>query len=390
MCGCGTKEVTSDNNHNGTLDSGDCIPDACPADPDKYVKGVCGCGVPDIDSDGDGTYDCNDQCPYDKSKTSRGICGCFQADSDSNGNGTADCLEHPGGEQVYYYHNDPSGTPLAMTDFQGNTVWKASYLPFGREYSIDRAIISDRRFVGNEKDVETGLNYFSARYLDTGSGRFLSPDPVRAVDVESGEVNARILGDPQGLNLYGYAQNDPIDRIDLKGLAWSFTEQNGTFDDSPISEFLASPDMVGLMMATPSGRLLYGGFEYLAGLAKLSEEAVAVSEGELALASKGLTNAEVRTWYNTQVRSLDTSGALTRETAEGVHDARNLLKQQARDMMADRSTAAQLAKDHPLQPFEYYVEKYSKQGLEGEALWKRIIEGGTTPNATVNKQFGIK
>ena len=70
-------------------------------------------------------------------------------------------------------------------------------------------------------------------------------------------------------------------------------------------------------------------------------------------------------------------------------DARNALKQEARDMMADRAAAAELARDFPLKPVEHYIEKYSAQGFEGEALWQRVIQGGRTPNPKVNKKFGI-
>ncbi len=34
--------------------------DECPKDPDKTAPGICGCGVPDVDSDHDGVLDCND------------------------------------------------------------------------------------------------------------------------------------------------------------------------------------------------------------------------------------------------------------------------------------------------------------------------------------------
>ena len=37
--------------------------DECPLDADKYVPGLCGCGTPDVDTDGDGVPDCNDLCP---------------------------------------------------------------------------------------------------------------------------------------------------------------------------------------------------------------------------------------------------------------------------------------------------------------------------------------
>jgi hypothetical protein len=53
--------------------------DGCPDDPAKTDPGVCGCGVPDTDGDGDGTPDCNDACPADPGKTDPGMCGCGTA-----------------------------------------------------------------------------------------------------------------------------------------------------------------------------------------------------------------------------------------------------------------------------------------------------------------------
>lgn len=58
--------------------------------------------------------------------------------------------------------------------------------------------------------------------------------------------------------------------------------------------------------------------------------------------------------------------------------------------MANREAAAFLDREYPLQSFEYYLEKYSKQGYSGEELWRRIMEGGRTPNETFNKKFGIQ
>jgi serine protease AprX len=86
-CGCGVADIDSDGD--GTSD---CI-DLCPDDPNKTAPGDCGCGVADIDSDGDGTADCQDNCPIDPGKTDPGICGCGVADTDSDGDGTADCNE---------------------------------------------------------------------------------------------------------------------------------------------------------------------------------------------------------------------------------------------------------------------------------------------------------
>ncbi|MGG5507126.1 MULTISPECIES: RHS repeat-associated core domain-containing protein [unclassified Myroides] len=107
-------------------------------------------------------------------------------------------------------------------------------------------------------------------------------------------------------------------------------------------------------------------------------------------AKSGLTNAEARLWYNNQAKSLNTSVALTEQNAITLHRQRNALKTQTRAMMADREAAKMLDKIYPIQPFSYYVNKYSKQGFSGEKLWEKIIQGSTTPNKNVNAKFGIK
>jgi RHS repeat-associated protein len=83
---------------------------------------------------------------------------------------------------------------------------------------LSEALIdNNRQFIGKEKDTETGLDYFGARYMEVGVGRFLTPDPVRIVDVATGEVNPTILSDPQRLNVYGYGLNNPYRYVDPDG-----------------------------------------------------------------------------------------------------------------------------------------------------------------------------
>ncbi len=84
-CGCGVPDTDSDGD--GTAD---CV-DQCDNDPSKTVPGTCGCNAADTDGDGDGTLDCNDQCPTDRNKTVPGACGCNTADTDGDGDGTLDC-----------------------------------------------------------------------------------------------------------------------------------------------------------------------------------------------------------------------------------------------------------------------------------------------------------
>ena len=68
-------------------------------------------------------------------------------------------------------------------------------------------------FTGKERDAETGLDYFGARYMSAAQGRFVSPDwsetpqPVPYAD----------FSDPQTLNLYSYARNNPLIFTDPDG-----------------------------------------------------------------------------------------------------------------------------------------------------------------------------
>jgi RHS repeat-associated protein len=80
---------------------------------------------------------------------------------------------------------------------------------------------------GKERDAETGLDYFNARYYESSMGRFLSPDwstrrtpgstlPLDPADDKWPVPYAR-LENPQSLNLYSYVLNNPLGRADADG-----------------------------------------------------------------------------------------------------------------------------------------------------------------------------
>src|SRR5882724_378481 len=69
-----------------------------------------------------------------------------------------------------------------------------------------------------ERDNETGLDYFGARYYGNAQGRFTSYDPVF--------VTALRLIDPQRLNLYSYARNNPLKFVDPDGNDIVITAKN--------------------------------------------------------------------------------------------------------------------------------------------------------------------
>ncbi|MCL5022341.1 MAG: RHS repeat-associated core domain-containing protein [Nitrospirae bacterium] len=93
-----------------------------------------------------------------------------------------------------------------MTDANGAVVRRADYRPFGEEQSIDpQTTENDMKFVGKEKDKETGLYYFGARYMRPEIGRFVTTDPVGPVDPRTSKTNYAMLANPQRLNRYAYS-----------------------------------------------------------------------------------------------------------------------------------------------------------------------------------------
>jgi RHS repeat-associated protein len=65
-------------------------------------------------------------------------------------------------------------------------------------------------FTGKERDTESGNDYFGARYYASSMGRFMSPDPSQLYYADP--------TNPQSLNLYSYALNNPLKNTDPTGL----------------------------------------------------------------------------------------------------------------------------------------------------------------------------
>jgi RHS repeat-associated protein len=80
----------------------------------------------------------------------------------------------------------------------------------------------DYKSTGKERDTESGLDYFGARYYGSSMGRFMSPDP-------SGLMYADITN-PQSFNLYSYAQNNPLINTDPSGMECVWDD--GSFDSA--------------------------------------------------------------------------------------------------------------------------------------------------------------
>jgi RHS repeat-associated protein len=79
--------------------------------------------------------------------------------------------------------------------------------PCAREHAQVRSIST-----GKERDQETGLDYFGARYHSSAQARFSSPDPKSA---------GADLQNPQSWNGYAYVLNNPLVYVDPNG-KWPF------------------------------------------------------------------------------------------------------------------------------------------------------------------------
>jgi RHS repeat-associated protein len=128
------------------------------------------------------------------------------------------------GADVKWLVSDHLGTPR-MTVGQAGTlaaVRRHDYLPFGEEltpgmgnnsplrgagYGYEQEGVR-QKFTGKERDIETGLDYFIARYYSNVQGRFTKPD-IPLLD-----QNPR---NPQSLNLFAYVRNNPLKFSDPTG-----------------------------------------------------------------------------------------------------------------------------------------------------------------------------
>ena len=128
------------------------------------------------------------------------------------------------GPQVNWLVSDHLGTARMIFDQTGSlaNTKRHDYLPFGEElvaptggrttgqgYSAGDGV--RQQFAEKERDTETGLDYFGARYYSSIQGRFVSPDPL----LSSGRQMH-----PQSWNRYSYVMNEPLSLTDPSGMDW--------------------------------------------------------------------------------------------------------------------------------------------------------------------------
>jgi RHS repeat-associated protein len=127
-----------------------------------------------------------------------------QQTSSGNATGTA---------KTRYIHPDHLGSTNVVTDASGTVVQTLDYYPYGatRINTNTGGADSARKYIGQFSD-QSNLDYLQARYYDPNRGQFLSQDPVFL-----GDPKTQNLADPQSLNSYSYAEDNPIKNKDPNG-----------------------------------------------------------------------------------------------------------------------------------------------------------------------------
>ena len=130
----------------------------------------------------------------------------------------------PPAERVRYYHQDHLGSSNVVADANGTLVEEVAFYAFGHPrntHSPAGTCTTRYLFTQKERDEESGLQYFEARYLSGNLARFVSVDPL--VSARSRPNVAAVnrlpdLSNPQLLNPYAYGANNPPRFFDPTGL----------------------------------------------------------------------------------------------------------------------------------------------------------------------------
>jgi RHS repeat-associated protein len=117
------------------------------------------------------------------------------------------------GYGLHFYLTDALGSRRVQTDPAGIPEQTCQSLPFGDQLYCtgSPAFPTEHHFTGKERDAESGLDYFGARYYASSMGRWSSPDPSGLVFADP--------SDPQSLNLYAYVGNHALSYVDPYGLS---------------------------------------------------------------------------------------------------------------------------------------------------------------------------
>lgn len=135
---------------------------------------------------------------------------------------------------IRYQYSNHLGSATLETDSNGAIISYEEYHPYGStsyrssKSNVDLSL-KRYRFTGKERDSETGLDYFGARYYASWLGRWTSSDPAGFID---------------GNNFFTYTQNNPINKIDKSGFQTTPPDRNDPNNYNDFQSFASGADKV--------------------------------------------------------------------------------------------------------------------------------------------------
>lgn len=157
-----------------------------------------------------------------------------------------------------YQYDNHLGSSCLELDENASIISYEEYYPFGatsyRSGKNETEVSSKRyKYCGKERDEETGLYYYGARYYAAWLCRFMSVDPLQH--------------ERSWTNPFNYCQNNPSNRIDINGMLddeWLYNTVSGEL--TKISD-MGGKDVQFVVFGTPSenGGLIHEGTASIGG-----------------------------------------------------------------------------------------------------------------------------
>jgi len=276
------------------------------------------------------------------------------------------------GTNPSYIHTDHLGGTNVVSNNLGNATETIEYYPFGGERVCSgpgaTACDAEKKYIGQYFDVDTSLNYLNARYYNSYLGRFISEDPMFW-----GQQN---LLDPQSLNSYSYARNNPISLSDPSGQSWGTFWEGATSFITDTAAFVSQhpAEAIALVVAGVAVAAVAPEFLLAAGVVM-----GAVSVGTAVHGALTATNADDRDRYlgegftSTLFTIFDISALKAFKTAKASEEALNAIRLQ-------RENIWRLAKNTG----EPEVERIAQRLFQESDT----VPGGTAGGLKYEKQTG--
>ena len=217
---------------------------------------------------------------------------------------------------TFIVHADHLGGSNVVSDASGNIAQVIDYYPYGslRINVQNTSLDEKRKYIGQYYDEDTELSYLNARYYDGARGQFTSQDPVFWED-----PLRQNLQNPQSLNSYSYAENNPIVKSDPTGRC--------------VGPLVA---VCGAALVGAAGGVIFQGFnDYLTGefsertwRENLATYAVAAGEGAfVGVVTGGAGLAAKAARFGTAAKVITTGGATFGSTVGATYGGNAILGQ---------------------------------------------------------------